>query len=233
MQNILTDLTARLKDLFGNELLALILYGSAARGTYRKGVSDINVLVLLEKSSPEKILEMGRNIKTFLLKHRLNPRVMTRDEFLSSCDVFPLEYSDILEAHQILYGDAEILNIEISRTHLRYQMEEKLRGAVGDLRYMLLASGGSEKELLKLLSRWTGLCETIFRGLLRLKGEKIIPYELKLLLEKVCAAYGVNLDAFAALERHRQGEKIQAVEITGPLLEALKALVRVVDTMTV
>jgi len=233
MKTIMTDFTNRLKDLFGDNLLAVILYGSAVRGTYRKGVSDINVLILLEKSSPRKIFEMGSVIKPFLRKHQVNPRVMTHEEFVSSADVFPLEYGDIQCAHEIIFGDAEIINIDLSHAHLRYELEEKLRGAVGDIRYLLLASGGSEKILAKLLGLWSGLCGTIFRGLLRLKGISDIPADADALLKRVFAEFEVPLDGFAALERFRQGEKTQVLDLAESILEALKALARAVYAMPV
>jgi len=233
METVLADFTARLKDLFGNDLLSVVLYGSAARGTYRKGVSDINVLVLLEKSSPGKIFEMGRAIKPFLHKHRVNPRVMTREEFVSAADVFPLEYSDIQDVHKVLYGDGEIIKIDLRRAHLRYELEEKLRGAVGDIRYLLLASGGSEKTLAKLLTLWSGICGTIFRGLLRLKGISDIPTKADALLERISAEYQVPLEGFATLERFRQGEKTQIFDLAESILEALKALARAVYQMPV
>jgi predicted nucleotidyltransferase len=233
MKTVMTDFTVRLKDLFGDNLFAVVMYGSAVRGTYRKGSSDINVLVLLEKSSPRKIFEMGRVIKPFLHKHRVNPRVMTREEFISSADVFPLEYGDIKDAHEVLYGESEILNIDLSHAHLRYELEEKLRGAVGDIRYLLLASGGNEKILAKLLNLWAGLCGTIFRGLLRLKGINDIPDEADILLQRVSAEYEVPLDGFAALERFRRGEKTQIFDLAESILEALKALARAVYVMPV
>jgi len=233
MKDVLTDFSSRLKELFGNDLLTVALYGSAARGTFRKNVSDINVLVLLENSSPLKIFEMGRVIKPFLRKYRLNPRVMTREEFVSSADVFPLEYGDIKDAHEIIYGDAEILNIDLRHAHLRYEVEEKIRGAVGDMRYLILASGGNEKTLAKLLALWSGLCGTIFRGLLRLKKVDNIPADTDALLQRISAEYKVPLDGFAALERFKRGEKTSAIELAESLLNPLKALARIVNEMPV
>jgi len=233
MKTVLADFTARLKELFGSDLISVVLYGSAARGTFRKGVSDINVLVLLEKSSPRKMYEMGRVIKPFLNKHRVNPRVMTREEFVSSADVFPLEYSDIQDVHEVIFGDGEILKVDLSHAHLRYELEEKLRGAVGDIRYLLLASGGSEKILAKLLTLWSGICGTIFRGLLRLKGISDIPAGTDALLKRISAEYEIPMDGFAVLERFRNGEKTQIFDLAESILEALKALARAVYQMPV
>ena len=231
MEKILADFTASLQELFMENLLAVVLYGSAVRGEYRKGVSDINVLILLEKSSPPVIFEMGRSIKPFLRRHRINPLVMTGEEFRLSADIFPLEYADIRDTHRVIYGDAKILNIDLHHVYLRYELEEKLRGAVGDIRHMLLASGGSENNLAMRLVSWSGLCGTIFRGLLRLKGISDIPVEADALLKRVSDEYSIPLDGFAAFERFRGGEKAQAVELAASMLNALKALASAVSAM--
>ena len=41
------EFARRLADAYGEELVAVLLYGSAARGDFREGVSDLNLLVLL------------------------------------------------------------------------------------------------------------------------------------------------------------------------------------------
>jgi predicted nucleotidyltransferase len=176
-----TEFTAQLKEVFADDLLAVVIYGSAAGGeAYREGVSDINVLVILEKSGAAKLFRLGQAIKTLLRKHRITPLIMTRDEFVTAADVFPLEYCDILEKQHLIYGDREIINITVDRENLRLEMEEKLRGAVGDIRGMLVAAAGNEKMLGKFLRGWSGLSDVLFRGLLRLKGKSVIGLDAEL-----------------------------------------------------
>jgi predicted nucleotidyltransferase len=227
----LSGFTARLKDVFGPDLVSVIVYGSSVRGTYQKGVSDINLLVILEKASPRKVFAAGQKTRALLRKYRITPFIMTREEFASSADVFPLEYADIQEAHQVIYGDGGILTHNPVRANLRYQLEEKLRGAVGDIRDMLLAAAGSEKILGTLLLQWSGVGAALFRGLLRLKGAAGIPEDAGGLLEAVSAQYGVPVEGFSALLRFRGGEKTAPLPLAEALLEALKALARAVDAM--
>jgi predicted nucleotidyltransferase len=231
MQKVLADFTTRLKDIFGSDLLSVVLYGSFVRDDYRRGVSDINVLVILEKSDPRKIFAAGRRTRPLIRKYRITPLIMTREEFLCAADVFPLEYSDIQDAHRILYGDGEVLKPGLRRANLRYQLEEKLRGAVGDIRGMLLAAAGNEKILGRLLPRWAGVGAVLFRGLLRLKGIGDIPRDSEELLLRVSKEYGVSVEGFSALRRFRQGQKSPPLPLAGTLLETLKALVRTVDAM--
>ena len=50
-----------LVDRYGEDLVSVVLYGSAARGDYREGISDLNVLVLLRTLNPE-LLRRGTEI---------------------------------------------------------------------------------------------------------------------------------------------------------------------------
>jgi predicted nucleotidyltransferase len=233
-----TEFTARLKNVFAGDLLAIVLYGSAASGSYFDGVSDINVLVILDKCSAAKLSLLGKTAKTLLRKYRVSPFVMTRKEFATAADVFPLEYCDILEANEVVYGNEEIIKITVSKENLRLQLEEKLRGAVGDIRGMLIQAGGKEKPLEKFILGWSSFGAVLFRGLLRLKGKSIVGLDAETTIAIVEKEYGVSLEAFSALNRMRQNKKIHQLAPTvtptafaEKLLEALGVLVQKVDAM--
>jgi hypothetical protein len=159
---------------------------------------------------------------------------MTREEFTTAADVFPLEYCDILEANEVIYGIKEIIKISVSKENLRLQLEEKLRGAVGDIRGMLIHSGGNEKLLEKYILGWSSFGGVLFRGLLRLKGKSVTGLDAEAVIALVEKEYGVSLEAFSALNRLRQRKKIGPQKPTAfaeTLLEALGALVQKVDAM--
>ena len=234
INNVITEFTAQLKEVYSDDLLAVILYGSAAGTNYQSGVSDINVLVILENSNAAKMFSLGKALKSILQKNRISPFIMTREEFTTSADVFPLEYCDILENNSVVYGNSDILKIKVNMANLRFELEEKLRGAVGDLRSMLIASSGSEKTLKDLILSWSGIGNIIFRGLLRLKNINCSGMDSKAILAEVEKTYDVKLEAFLLLNDLRQSKKnltVEALAFVDTLLEPLKALVRTVDAM--
>jgi len=229
-----TEFTNRLKEVFSGDLLAIVLYGSAASGAFVEGVSDINILVILEKSSAASLSLFGKTTKTLLRKYRVSPFIMTREEFTTAADVFPLEYCDILEANEVVYGNEETIKITVSKENLRLQLEEKLRGAVGDIRGMLIEAGENEKLLEKRILGWASFGGVLFRGLLRLKGKSVTGLDAEAVIALVEKEYGVSLEAFTALGRLRQSKKIHPLKPTAfaeTLLEALTVLVRKVDSM--
>lgn len=222
---------ALLKTVFGADLSTVLLYGSAARGMYRKGVSDINILIILEKSSPRKIFELGKAAGSLTARHRITPLIMTRAEFASAADVFPMEYHDIRDSRRILFGRDEPADLELSRTNLRHQLEERLRGAVNDIRQMLILSGGREVLLKRFLKSWSGAQNSLFRGLLRLKGIETLPADAEQLLERTSSEYKITTSAFSDLNNLQRGGKMSSLEVADRLLESLKALAAAVDAM--
>jgi len=229
-----TEFTARLKEVFAGDLLAVVLYGSTAAGSYFDGLSDINVLVILEKSSVAQLSLLGKTAKTLLRKYRISPFIMTREEFATASDVFPLEYCDVLEANEVVYGNEEIIRITVGKENLRLQLEEKLRGAVSDIRGMLIQAGGNEKPLEKFILGLHSFGALIFRGLLRLKEKSVTGLDAEATIALVEKEYGVSLESFSALTHLRQIKKIHPLKPTAfaeTLLEALGVLVQKVDAM--
>ena len=66
-QDVFVPLTQDYLKVFGRELVSLILYGSAAGGSYIKGKSDINLLLVLTQEGIDKLrmhllpLNTGKN----------------------------------------------------------------------------------------------------------------------------------------------------------------------------
>ena len=232
--SLVKEFSAKLKLVFADDFLSLILYGSAAGSAYQAGISDINVLVVLENSSADKMFRLGKAAKSFLYRNRISPFIMTREEFITASDVFPLEYCDILDNNVVVYGNGDILKIQVNMLNLRSELEGKLRGAVGDLRSILMAAQGNEKTLVKLILSWSGIGYVLLRGLLRLKKIDCGGLDNKTILTEVEKEYGVKLDAFSVLDQQRQGKKppMPAASVFADrLIEPLKALVCAVDAL--
>jgi hypothetical protein len=172
--------------------------------------------------------------KKLIRNNRIAPIIMTHEEFTAAVDVFPLEYSDIMEEHVFIYGNKETLNITINNKNLRLQLEEKLRGSVADIHRMLTLAGGNEKLLQKLILQWSPLGAILFRGLLRLKEKNAAGLNAEAVFAQVETEYNVSLEAFSVLNRLRQDKKfrpITALTVAEMLLEPLVSLVKTVDAM--
>jgi predicted nucleotidyltransferase len=217
---------------FGADLHSILLYGSAARGTYRKGISDVNLLILLRTTPTEKLFQFGKESASLIRKRRITPLLMTQDEFLQSADVFPLEYLDIRNAHKVLYGPDDTSALDLTNKNLRHQTEERLRGSLNQLRQIITASEGNRRLLIRLLRSWSGGGNALFRALLALKGKDPNLSDPEALIHQAEELYQVSPGAWSNFERFRRGEKRDPLQVAGRLIESLEGFSQGVDSLT-
>lgn len=222
-------------DSFGNGAVSVIIYGSYLRSTYAPGVSDVNVLIVLEEASGEGIRRFGQHGRRFLKRHNVTPLILTRSEFLSSADVFPMEYLDIVERHTVLSGPDLTEKLDLSRDNLRHQVEHQLRGSLVSLRQLVSAIDQRRFSRTTLLKRelraWYGSVSAVLRGLLRLKGVAATPESPDELVTAMNTAYGLEAGPLLTLVALRQGGKADVEILANDLVDRLTTLVAIVDTM--
>ncbi|UCB46960.1 MAG: nucleotidyltransferase domain-containing protein [Spirochaetota bacterium] len=220
-----------LKNCFGENLLSVMIYGSYVRGSFVKGVSDINMLIILEKPDPEQIEVLGRTTHRMIKRHRITPLILTREEFNNSADVFPMEYFDIKDRNRVIHGTDETKSLSLTMTNLRHQIEDRLRGEIASLRQLFIASRGRPRVLRHLLKLWAGSLYAVFRGLLRLKKADPIPVESGDILKKLNEAFSIDTTPFTQINELRSGVKVDPKPLTQNLLGKLEELIRIVDKM--
>lgn len=166
------ELAEELKGAYGDALVSVVLYGSAARGTYHEGVSDLNVLVLLRDTAPATLRRGSPAARRWVSEGNPPPLVMGYEEWRRSADVFPIELSDIRDAHRVLHGRDPFEGVEIDRADLRLQCEHELKGKYIQLRERYLFSAGEPAELGATLKKSLSTFLVLFRAVLRLAGEE-------------------------------------------------------------
>ncbi|MFW6181136.1 MAG: nucleotidyltransferase domain-containing protein [Spirochaetota bacterium] len=220
-----------LKSVFGPNLLSVMAYGSYAGGDFVPGVSDVNILIILDRHQHDRIAQLGRQAHRLIRKHRITPLLLTRTEFRNSADVFPMEYFDIRERHVVLYGEDETASLDLHRRHLRHQLEEHLRGTVATLRQVLIASRGRNRAADRSMRNLFGSLRAQFRGLLRLVGADVPPDDGEL-IRAAEKRFGVESSPFIQLQQLRRNRKKATLELAGRVLTQLEALIRSVDANT-
>jgi hypothetical protein len=164
-------------------------------------------------------------------KNKITPLILTRNEFINSADVFPMEYSDIKARNRVIYGEDETKSLSLKNTNLRHQLEDRLRGNVSSLRQLLVASPKSKRIFESNLKILFGSLTALFRGLLRLKGVTNIPLRGDEALQKIKEEFSINITPFLDLIRLRSGEKVAARKLAREVLGSLAELIRIVDQM--
>jgi hypothetical protein len=228
----LDELVSQLAKVYGADLRAVVLYGSAARGEHIARRSDVNVLVIADSLTMAHLREEAAVARAWAESGNPPPLTMTTAEWRGSADIFPMEYADVLERHQVLHGTLPLDGVAVSPHDLRLQVEQEAMGKLLRLRREILAAGGDRKRLADLISRSLSAVMVVFRGVERLNGAApSVDYEA--LSRAVAARAGFDAEPFVRAVHHARGSvplSGEAVErVVGGYLAGLEHLVAYLD----
>lgn len=199
-ESIFAEYTTDWQTAFGREVESIILYGSAARGEYVAGKSDINFLVILTPTGMLKLRQAVEITQKWRPRHVQIPRVFTRDYIQVSLDSFPIEFLDLKLHHRAVFGANPLPDLQISPQNLRLQLEREFKGNLLHLREGLLGTGHDRDGLRSLLLRTIRAFAPLFEAFLFLKNETI-PDTHKAVFQKIADLAGLDSGFIAPLFR--------------------------------
>ncbi|HEY0015265.1 MAG TPA: nucleotidyltransferase domain-containing protein [Longimicrobium sp.] len=217
-----------MQAVYGADLASVVLYGSAARGEYRPGASDLNLLVLLRDVSPAALRRASEAARGWVAQGNPPPLMMSADEWRGSADVWAIELADMRDAHVTVAGADPFAGIDIRLEDLRMQCERELKGKQIQLRERYLLFAGEPAELGELLTRSFSTFLVLFRTVLRLGGDGG-PRDGESVVRRL--AERVGFDPAPLLEVHRArsgGEKLRPQADAPVVVGYLDAVSRVV-----
>jgi hypothetical protein len=194
---------AQLRQVHGDALQAVVLYGSAASGEEIAGRSDLNVLALVNAIRLDTLRALGQTMRAW--QESGNPPVleMTTAEWRSSTDIFPMEYADILERHRVLFGTLPLEGVVVNARDLRLQVEQEAMGKLLRLRRGVMVSGTDTDRQQELLRASLSTLLVIFRAVMRLHGAQP-PRDAEQVIAAVsttCGFDGAPFERVVALKR--------------------------------
>lgn len=234
MEQVLQQFVQEVQELYGSDLVAIFLYGSAAAGEHVPGRSDINVGVVLREVSSPLLRRAARFLRGWHRRGFATPLFFDLEILHDSLDVFPIEFLDMQERHRPLYGPDLFTGLAIARGNLRLQCEQELRGKLMKLRQSYVESAHAPAELERILMVAVTSIAVLSRTLLRLAGGDPSGGGQDV-LERTQTRFGVSTAAL----RKAYGVKQGAIRLAGSALETLycdvleevQGLVKVVNAM--
>lgn len=199
-EEILEKYTHDWQSAFGAELQSIILYGSAARGEYVPGKSDINFLVLLTLAGMTTLRAAIELTDKWRKRNVAVPLVLTRPYIEASLDTFPIEFLSIREHHQVVFGGDVLAGLPIAKANLRLQIERELKGKLLHLREHFLAEGLNRDGLLAVLRQSLPTFNPLFEALLYMRDQPI-PNHRREVFARVAGLAGLDNEFFERLFR--------------------------------
>lgn len=150
-----------------------VLYGSAARGEWLTGQSDINLLIIADSLGPEALRRIGPALRALPEEWRSHPLLLEAEEWRRASDVFPVELTDMLHGRRVLRGADPVLGVQPHPTHLRAAVERELRTKIVRLRQGYALAADDPAALAQLARRTMATVHTLARATLVLLGRPV------------------------------------------------------------
>jgi predicted nucleotidyltransferase len=206
-----------LRSALAERLQAATLFGSAARGEWLEGISDVNVLVLLDHIDPAVLERAAPSARTAMARG-VTPLLMEVEEWRRAADVFTIELADMKEASVPLFGHDPASVLTIQPQVLRLQAERELRAKLLHLHGAMLLSADDGRRLGQILLHALPSFTAYLRAALRLAGTPV-PRTSREVIEAAGALTGADSAPFLrVLEARTSGGKLE-VRLTDPLAD--------------
>jgi predicted nucleotidyltransferase len=233
------DSVARVVDAFLGEAdsalgqgYSAILYGSAARGDYIPGRSDINLMLVIDQLSPQILRSFVRGFSAWRKTAREAPLVLSRAEWNRASDVFPIEISDMRSSYKVLRGADPLQGSQVDLADLRKALEREFRGKLLRLRQGYASHAPDPAALGALALQSAATILVLLRGVLTVL-EKPVPHDALELSAHAAAAVGFEGEHLLHVVRHRVDREwrcnapefenyMEAVEQTARFLDQLQ-----------
>lgn len=227
----LTELVNRLKEFAATNLECIILFGSAARGDFQPGLSDINVACILKSLSVEELGRLAGVVKWWCVEQKEpSPLFFTGDELRQAADVFAIEILDMKHGRRVLYGKDVVANIEVPMNLHRVQVEHDLRTIILKLRQHYLRSYGNSNELAPILRKSFSGVLTLLRHTVIAFGEEP-PVAERDMIARAAVLTSSNAAVFEPLLKLRETGEFhgEIVPVYGAYLKELEKISGALD----
>ncbi len=203
----------RLKDELvrsgGTNLAGLILYGGLARGRYRPGKSDINVVVLLHEVSAPALAAIAPALRAARRAAGVVPMILTPAEVAPTAVVFPIKFLDIRDHHVVLCGADPFAGLEVPREQVRLRVVQELRNLSYRFRQHFVGAINDSAAQEATLANLAKPLAVQLGALLRLAGKEVPVDDRSATVFKASAtAFALDGEALARLAALRQGEPV-------------------------
>ena len=224
------------RTTLGNEFLAAFLTGSVLTQGFDPAHSKVNIVVVARTLEPEMLDALRGAMPVSRKAPHFDPLLLSKRQIENSLDSFPIEWLEMRERHMTLEGEDVFATLQVPNTYLRLQCEHELRSKHIRLRQAYLASGRHPLMLQEALRGSASSFATLFRTLLRLRGEPA-PASPAQVIEKLAQLY--RLDAEGLLGAHvvryttRKYKADEIIAIYRKFLAEISRLVIAIDTLRV
>jgi hypothetical protein len=232
MDQVLQQLVEKLQKAYGDRLVSVVLYGSAAAGDRQEKFSDYNVLCVLTRVTPRELSDSEAIFRWWRELGNPSPLLLSEQEMEASTDCFVIEFSDMKRQHQLLAGKDVISTLKVDGRFYRAHVEHDLRAKMLRLRQKAPSMFDDASLLLRLLLDSLSTFCVLFRHALILHGAEG-PAAKRDVIALASQRFGFGAQPFEKLlairEQKMKAREVEPVALLGPYMEAISVVIAAVN----
>jgi hypothetical protein len=157
----LAPLIDDLQRIFGPRLEAVVAYGRQKQG-------PVPTLALVESLTLDDLNGCAERTSRWARAGIATPLLLTHGDFSRSLDAFPIEYGEIIDHHDIVFGSDPFAGLAITREDLRRACEVQVKSHLLHLREDYIETRGRFGDVDDLVRESAPGFATLLRHLARL-----------------------------------------------------------------
>jgi hypothetical protein len=181
IQDVLARYVEQIHRQWSADLSGLVLFGSAARGDFITGRSNLNVLFVVRSLSVELLQRAGQLHRQWGQQKIIAPLVMREEDLNRSTRLFPLEFLQMTQHHVVLAGQDPFGETPIDPARLGWQCEHELMANLLRVRQRFIEGEGRIEAIQALLILSITAVLPCIRGLLYCLGQPAQDKDLNIL----------------------------------------------------
>lgn len=189
-QQSIDRIYTQLPAVLGLNLFSCVLYGSAVRGNVVPGVSDINILIVLNESTPDAHSAIADCIDGHI---RIDPFIISRKGMERSFKVFAIKFRSIKRNYNVLYGEDPIAGFAVTDDEVRFLCEQALRNLRLRSVHNYIRNRRRRQRYLNILVEMHTAIFTDVTEILRLAGQEV-PREYRDRIPLISSYFNLKTD---------------------------------------
>jgi predicted nucleotidyltransferase len=194
--------TAAARQVFADDLVSVVLFGSGAEARLRE-TSDVNVIVVLARLDPARLKLIGDAYRLAHAAIRLSAMFILESEVAVASEAFAVKFADIAARHVVLEGKDPFGGLTISHEASVRRLRQVLVNLVLRLRERYALASLYDDQMALAAAEAVGPLRACAATLLTLEGgAPVAPREA---LQRVADAAGAGAALAAITEARERG----------------------------
>lgn len=188
-----------LEDIMPQRIRAVYIYGSGARDLNKENLTNLDLVVVVDDLSGEDIFLCSKASNKWARKKKnKTPIFLDYDEWMSTADVYPMEYSEMKDCSFKVRGENILSSLKINKFDLKTQCKQETRKFLMMCRNLYIQTAHLNYDLSNSICALVSLFMVIFRTLLRLSRIEV-PKDDREIIFIVCELAGLLPEQFIYL----------------------------------